>query len=197
MYIKGCATDVSFSLKFRRGNIIMCALKSQYSVADNTVPVTIVPRTLSQAPVFLVRIIRRWSFPSRSVTSSLGLVSLTSSLIFCPSLLYSMSSRRWLPLENSPYPITAWINSVLARCKIWYFSFADVMGFGRPRINFFNGIVLRVPTMSERVLIFLKKMQGKKFSRSIFSTPANASPIFFMTRCRNIYSDLIVRTNAL
>ena len=38
-------------------------IKTQNSVADSTAPVTVVPRTLSQVPVLLVRRIRGLSVP--------------------------------------------------------------------------------------------------------------------------------------
>ena len=49
--------------------------KSRDSVADSTVPETVVPRTLSQAPVLLARRSRRFSVPLRSLTKPLGMDS--------------------------------------------------------------------------------------------------------------------------
>ena len=105
-----------------------------------------------------------------------------------------MSARRWLGLKTLPSPVTAWINSVLACYKLRYLSFVDIMGFRRPRPDFLTDIVFIVPTMGERGFGFLNKMQGKKVSWSIFSTPVNVSPLFFLTHCRNIFSYCISRT---
>ena len=52
-YINGCATAAVFSLGVKGGNIITCKQKTRNPVAANTVPVTVVPRTFSQAPMFL------------------------------------------------------------------------------------------------------------------------------------------------
>ena len=85
-YIKGCTTAGKFDLKIRGGNIIVCALKSQNNLADNTVSVTVVTRNFIQSPVFLVCKIRRWLVELRSVTSSLILASLKS---YCFSVCHT------------------------------------------------------------------------------------------------------------
>ena len=92
-------------------------------------------------------------------------------------------------MENAPSPITDQINSVIARYKIRYFSFADVTVFRRPRPALLTGIVLRVPKMGERVFDFPNKRWGKNVFQSIFSTLANTSPVLFLMSCRNIHSD--------
>ena len=51
-------------------------------LAENTVSDTVVPRMLSQSPVFLVRMIRRWSLPRRSPTKPLSLALFISSHFF-------------------------------------------------------------------------------------------------------------------
>ena len=61
MYINGCARDFAFALDGREGNIITCTQKTRNLVAANTVPVTVVLRTFSQALVVLGLIIKCWS----------------------------------------------------------------------------------------------------------------------------------------
>ena len=64
-YIEKCATAVAFALKVRGGggDITTCALKYCNSVSAHTEFVTVVSCMFSQAPVFLERMIRRWSVP--------------------------------------------------------------------------------------------------------------------------------------
>ena len=193
-YIEGCATDIAFSLKVRRGNIITCTLKIKNSIAANTVPVIVVPRTFIQTPLFLVHSIRHWSDELRSATRSLSLALLTLSCIFCPSRHSSLGARGRLALENTPFPIAAQIKYMLVHCELRYFFFADVTVFRMPRPDFLAAVVLRAPTMGERDFGFLRKSQGKNFSRSILSTPANMSPVLFLMRFRNIHSNCIART---
>ena len=71
-----------FVFKVRGGYIMTCTQKSKKSLAANTGPFLLVPNTFIQAPVFLKRMMRQWSVPSRSSTISLSLVWLTSSGIF-------------------------------------------------------------------------------------------------------------------
>ena len=61
--------------------------KSQNSVAANTVPVTIVTRTVRKEPVFLARIIRRRSSALRSLTRPLSLAFFASYLFFIMNVL--------------------------------------------------------------------------------------------------------------
>ena len=119
-YINGCTTAFAFSLGVRGGNIITCTQKPRNYVASNNVPVTVVPRTFNQAPMFLARRIRQWSVPLRFVTVSLSLAPLTSCQFLFPSSLSSLSARSWSSLENMPSPVTSWINYVLERFKLRY-----------------------------------------------------------------------------
>ena len=80
--------------------------------------------------------------------------------------------------------------------ELKYFSFVDITGFRSPSLYFLTGIILRAPTMGERVCVFMKKRLDKKVSRIIFSTTANEYPVIQVTRWRNIYSDWITRTTA-
>ena len=102
------------------GNIITCTQNPRNSVADNTVPVNVVPRTFRQAPMVLAHMTRQWSVPLRFVTISLSLVPLTSYQFFFPSILSSLSARSWSPLENTPSPVPSWINYIIERFKIRY-----------------------------------------------------------------------------
>ena len=138
----------------------------------------------------------RLSVPLRSRTKPFGLVSYTDSQSFFLPHIYSPSFSRWSALENTPPPITALISYALPHREFSYLSFADVTGFRIPSPDFLNGIIIRAPTMGERVFVFLKKRRGKKVSRIIFSTPANASPVSQVTCCRNIHYYWIVRTTA-
>ena len=97
-------------------------------------------------------------------------MSLTPSQFFCPSRLSYLSTRRRSELENTTSPAMARINSVLAHCEISSFLFAYVIGLRRPRPDFFTGIVLRVPTMGERISDFTKKRRGNFF-------PYSSSPL--------------------
>ena len=49
-YVKGLRETITFILKVRGVNILTCTQKSRNYVTDSTVPVTIVPRMISQEP---------------------------------------------------------------------------------------------------------------------------------------------------
>ena len=72
-------------------------------------------------------------------------------------------------------------------------SFSDVTGFSSTNPYLFTSIVLRAPTMVERVFVFMKKRQVKKVYQTNFFTPANSSPMSQVTRCRNTHSMWIAR----
>ena len=151
---------------------------------------------VSQEHAFLARRMRHRSNPSRYLTRPLSLASWASSWICCLSRLSSLCVIMWTEVENNLSPVTASISLLLAHRKLRYLLLADVTGSCRPRPYFLNGIVLKVPTMGGRDFDFPKKIQGKKVSKRIFSTPANDYPVFFVTHCRNIHSDWIARTTA-
>ena len=144
---------------------------------------------LSQTHLILACSIRRLLVHLRLQTIPLSLVLYVASRSFFPLRIYPPSVRMCSALENAPPPITALIGSALHHWKIRYLFFVDVTGFRRLSISTLIGIILRVPTMGERVLVFPKKIGGKKVSQIIFPTPANASPVSQVTRCRNIHSD--------
>ena len=50
--------------------------------------------------------------------------------------------------------------------------------------------ILRAPTIGGRVFDFPRKIRGKKFSCRIVPSPVNVCPVSFVTRCRNIHSNL-------
>ena len=91
------------------------------------------------------------------------------------SRLSSPSVCRWSALENPLSLVMALISSALPHLKLRYFYFSDITAFSSPSLDFLTRIVLRSPTMGERVFVFTKKKQGKKVSWIIFSTHANAS----------------------
>ena len=151
---------------------------------------------LKQAPVLLARRIRRLSVPFRLQTKPLSLVLYAASQSFFPSrlfLLASVGGRHW---RMSPPPVTALVSSALPRWELRYFSISDMKVFRSPGPDFLTGIVLRSPTMGERVFVFPKKRQGGNVSRIIFFTPVNAYPVSQVTCCRNIHSGWIARTTA-
>ena len=94
--------------------------------------------------MFLDRRMRRRSSALRSPTSPLSLASVASSHIFCLSRLYSLSSRRWLAVENSLSPMMDPIVSLLARSKLIYFLLADFTRSCRPKADLLTDIVLKV-----------------------------------------------------
>ena len=107
--------------------------------------------------------------------------------------LESVGGRHWI--KPTP-PATARTSSVLPRWELKYLSCADVTGFRSPSPDFLTGIVFRAPTKGERVFVFPNKRRGKKFSRIIFSTPTNTSPVSQVLHCRNIHPDWIACTTA-
>ena len=130
----------------------------------------------------------------RSQTRPLIFVSFATSRYFYPSRLSSPSIHIWSELENTPPSVTALIISALPCWELSYLSFSDVARFRRTSLATLIGIVLRVPTMGERVFVFPKKRQGKKVSWIIFYTPTNVSPMSKVTCYRNIHSSWIACT---
>ena len=120
--------------------------------------------------------IRRMLVHFRYRTKPLSLVSFATSQSLCLSRLSSPSIRRCSALENSPPPVTDLIIYTLPLWDLRYSSFADITGFRRPSPATLIGIVLRVPTMSERVFVFLKKRQGKFFPKSFSPLPWTHPP---------------------
>ena len=165
------------------------------SVADNNVPATLLLSTLSQEPVLLVRRIRRLLVPLRLQTKPLILVLYLASRSLFMSRLSSPNFHMWSWLDNSPPPAMSQTNSALLRWVISYFSCSEITGFRIPNPDFLTRIALRAPTMGERFFLFPRK--GKKFSRIILSTPANAYHVYQVKHCRNIHSDWIARTTAV
>ena len=94
--------------------------KFHNSIADSTVPESLVPHTLSHASVLLSHIIRRLSVPLRSLTKPLSLDSHMTSQASFPSRCSSLRVRRWSALENSPPPVPARTSSVLPSVYLKY-----------------------------------------------------------------------------
>ena len=65
----------------------------------------------------------------------------------------------------TPTNVMAQTSSSLPRWELKYFSYYDVTGFRSPITSFLAGIVLRSPTMGERVFVFTKKRRGKKVTK--------------------------------
>ena len=81
---KGLHATVSFVLGVEGVNFLTSTLKFKYSVADSTVPVTVVPCILVQATVCLARRKRRFSKLHWSLISSLSSSSfVVSRSFFC------------------------------------------------------------------------------------------------------------------
>ena len=171
-------------------------IKFRNSVADSTIPETVVLRTLSQAPLILARRIMRLSVPWISLTKPLILDFYATSRAFFPPCRSSLRVRMWSALENPPPPVTARSSSALPRMDRKYFSWADVTGFRGPSPYFLTGIVIRDPTTKEIIFVFPNKRREKNVSWSIFFTHATASPMYHVTCCRNIHSDLIAHATA-
>ena len=133
----------------------------------------------------------------RFSTSPPILVPLAASCIFCLSHISTLSSRRWLAVENILSPITSQISSVLARRELRNLDSTDVMGFLRPRPAFLARIIFRVTTRGVRDFDFPKKRRSKKFSRRNFSTPANMYHVLLVSLCKNIHYNWIAHTTTL
>ena len=95
----------------------MSAKKIPNSLADSTVPETVVPGTLTHTSVILALRSRRLSEPLRLITKPLILDSYATSQYSFPSRRSSHRVRRWSSLENSPPPVTACISLYCWLCK--------------------------------------------------------------------------------
>ena len=129
--------------------------KSQISATNNTVLFTIVACRFSHAPLFLARRIRLHLVTMLSLTKPFSLASFAPSHFSCLSHLSSMSARR------SPTPVTAQIFSALACWEQRYLFFA-ITGFRSTNPDSLTRIVIRSPTMGERVFLFPKKKTIQK-----------------------------------
>ena len=165
-------------------------------MADSTVLVTVVPHMFRHESVCLAHTNRKHSKAYRFLKNPSSLVSLESYQVFLPSLISYLTAWRCLSVENSLYPSTYLINSVITYCKLSKFTLDEVTGFCSPRPDFLNFIALIVSTMVGRDFDFPKKRRGKKFFQRSFSTPANVYPVFFVTCYKNKHSDWIARTTA-
>ena len=125
-------------------------------------PETVVPRTISQAPVILTCRGRRLSVPLISLNKLLIMDSYATSQYLFLSRCYSLRVRMWLALDNAPTPVTSRTSSALPCLDLKYFYCAGVTGFRISSPAFLTGIVLRAPTTGERIFVFLKKIRGKK-----------------------------------
>ena len=146
--------------------------KSQNYLPNNTVPDTVVPCTLNQAPVFLAFRIRRLSVTSRYTSKPLSVVSFVSSRFSdrCAFLHRAPEfGQHWRTLLTPSGPELV---PLLPTENLGNFSLLISLYSGA----LLTGIVLRAPTMGERDFFFLKKRRGKNVSRIIFSTPANTPP---------------------
>ena len=116
---------------------------------------------------------------------------------FCLSRLYSLINIRLLEAKNSLAPFTAPTRSMLACSKLRYLLLDDVTGSCSPIMALLTDVVLKVPTMGGRYFEFLKKIWGKKVSQRRFSPPANAYPVSFVMRCKNIRSSYTKQTTTV
>ena len=96
---------------------------------------------------------------------------------FCLSRLYSLITRSWLAVENSPSPTMALISSMLARSKPGCFSSADVTEFWRPRPFFLTGIIFRAHMRGVRYFYFTKNDRQKCFPKNILHSHKRVSRI--------------------
>ena len=160
------------------GAPLQCAHnKYLYTVADNAVPVNIVPCTFIQAPAFLACRIRLRLVPRRYPTKPLSLESFASSKFFCLSRRSSLSARVWSELENPPLPFNYQIISALACWELGYFLFADVTGFRIPNPNLLTGVVLISSTIVESDFSFQRQYEAKSSPEYSFPLPQSPPPI--------------------
>ena len=112
LHISACVTPNSvphpsqWIWRFKGENLQQAHKKSQNYVADSTVPETVVPRTLIEAPVLLARRSRCLSLTWRLITKPLILDSYATSRDFFLSRHSSIRVQRWSELENFPPPVT-------------------------------------------------------------------------------------------
>ena len=147
-------------------------------MADSIVPVTVVPCTVSQYPVFLAQSNMRQSKSSRLLTIPSNLDLLMSSQDFLTSLLSSLTAWRWSPVENYLSSFTSLINYEISRCELRNYSSSDVTGFWRPRPYILTRTLIKVPTMGGRDLDFPEKRQ-KKFLEKLLHSRKRISRVFF------------------
>ena len=134
-------------------------------MADSHVPVTILPRTISQEPACSERRNRQRPIISRFLTIPSSLAPLTSSLVFLLSPLSSLTAWRWSTVENSLSPFTSLINPVLSRCEPRNLSSTGVTKFWRPRPDLHH-LILTYFCESDSFSCFMIKLSGfKKISK--------------------------------
>ena len=132
-------------------------------MADSTVPVTVVPHAVIQETMFF-RAEQNYAFDIRKLPQGfcqLNIVGLITQ--FPPSLQSYLTDLTWSAVEKLLFHVTTLTNSTLARCELSFFSYADTIGFSRPRSHFLTGIVLKVPAMGGRVSYFLIKGEARRF----------------------------------
>ena len=82
-------------------------IKPLNSVADSTLPETVVPHMLNQAHVIFARRSKRLSVPLRLINKPLSLDSYAASLSLFLSHHSLLTVERWSELENAPPPVTS------------------------------------------------------------------------------------------
>ena len=148
----------------------------EFSVVDSTVPETVVPHTLSQAPVFLARRIWGLSVPLRLLTKPLSLVFYAASRSLFMSCISSLRVRMWSALDNATPPVTAQTSSALSHWNLKYLSCVDVNVFRSPRPHFLTSIVLRAPTRGRGFSCFRRKDKSNRFLESFYPLPRTRLP---------------------
>ena len=83
IYEKELSATIKYILKVRRGIIVTFTQKLRYSMANSTVPVTVVLRTVSQEPVCLAQRNRQRSKALRDLIIAYSLVFLISYQVLC------------------------------------------------------------------------------------------------------------------
>ena len=117
---------------------------------NNTVPVTVARRAVTQEPAFFA-----WN---RIILSSLGrscicyanLISLTLSCAFYLSLRSSLTNMVWLVVEKLMVSVTVLTNSTLIRFEVSNVLCTDITIFWRPSPDFLTSIALKDPTMGAK-----------------------------------------------
>ena len=134
---------------------------------------------LIQEPMCLERRKRHFSNLPWSLTIPPSFTLFASSLFFFLSCLSSLTSRRWLEVENTLSPVSAPISSYIACRELVYLSNAIVTRFCTPRLSLFTSNVLRVPTTVGKVLDFLKKDKAIIPPKELFHSHKRLYRIFW------------------
>ena len=159
------------------GATLQCAHnKYLYTVADNAVPVNIVPCTFIQAPAFLACRIRLRLVPRRYPTKPLSLESFASSKFFCLSRRSSLSARVWSELENPPPTLQLPNYRRTCLLRTWVLLVYRRHWIQDSQSEFIDRRCTYIFYNCWEWFFFSKTIWSKKFSWIFFSTPTITPP---------------------